>query len=189
MSVVPTATYRLQLSRDFPLAAARELVDYLDRLGVTYLYSSPLLRARSGSTHGYDVVDPTQLAPELGSEADLAALANDLRARRMGVVLDIVPNHMAASDENPFWEDVLAHGPSSAYAGWFDIDWGPTGDGPILLPVLGDLDARVRARDELAVVWSGTRLRLRYFDHTFPLDPATVPRVLAASRPDRKSVV
>jgi (1->4)-alpha-D-glucan 1-alpha-D-glucosylmutase len=180
--VDPTATYRLQLHRDFPLAAARDVVAYLDDLGVSHVYASPLLHARAGSTHGYDVVDPTEIDPELGSEGDLAALADALHARGMGLVLDIVPNHMAASRENPFWDDVLAHGPSSAFAAWFDVDWGPSGDAAIVVPVLGDLTVRVVERGEIRPAWTGTRVRLRYFDHDFPLDPATVPAVLAAAR-------
>ncbi|HLY36423.1 MAG TPA: malto-oligosyltrehalose synthase, partial [Candidatus Binatia bacterium] len=174
-----TATYRLQLHSGVPLVAARDLVDYLDRLGISHLYSSPLLRARSGSTHGYDVVDPTTLDPELGTEADLDALVAALADARMALVLDIVPNHMAASDENPFWDDVLAHGPSSSFARWFDVDWG---DGRVILPVLGDQRARVLARGELALAWSGTGPRVRYFAQTFPLDPATVPAALAEAR-------
>ena len=133
------ATYRLQLHAGFTLAQARSLVPYLSRLGVSHLHCSPLLRSRRGSTHGYDVVDPTMLDPELGTEADLEALHHELRAHRMGLVLDIVPNHMAASEENPAWEDVLAHGPASPYARWFDIEWRasePELRSRVLLPVL-----------------------------------------------------
>src|SRR5262245_57510472 len=102
-----TATYRLQLRREFPLAAARERVPYVHKLGISHLYLSPLLAARPGSPHGYDVVDPTRLNPELGSEDDLRALADDLHRRSMGIILDIVPNHMAATETNPWWDDVL----------------------------------------------------------------------------------
>jgi (1->4)-alpha-D-glucan 1-alpha-D-glucosylmutase len=182
--VAITATYRLQLQPAFPLAAAREVVDYLAHLGASHVYSSPLLRARAGSTHGYDVVDPTVLDPELGTEEDLASLVAALRRAGMGLVLDIVPNHMAASAENPFWEDVLAHGPSSTFARWFDVDWGPAGAAPILLPVLGDVRSRVLARGELSLVHAEGRPRLRYFEHTFPLDPATIPRLLAPRAPN-----
>ena len=176
--MAPSATYRLQLHAGFPLARARELVDYLARLGVSHVYASPLLRARRGSQHGYDVVDPTALDPELGAEADLEALASELRAQAMGLVVDIVPNHMATSSENPFWEDVLAHGRSSPFAVWFDVDW-DAARGKILLPVLGDLRARVVTRGELSLAYTDGQLRLRYYDQSFPLDPATVPLVLA----------
>jgi (1->4)-alpha-D-glucan 1-alpha-D-glucosylmutase len=117
------ATYRLQLHAGLPLSRVRELVPYLSRLGISHLHCSPMLRSRQGSTHGYDVVDPNALDPELGTEADLEALHRELAARDMGIVLDIVPNHMAASPENAAWEDVLTHGPSSRFARWFDIDW------------------------------------------------------------------
>lgn len=177
------ATYRLQLHQGFPLRAARDLVPYLNRLGVTHLYLSPILRARAGSTHGYDVVDPTILNPELGTESELAGLVDALRDREMGIVLDIVPNHMATGPENPFWEDVLAHGHASPYAAWFDIDWRSPdrpGRARIVLPVLGDRLGRVLARGELRLGHEeGGRFRVRYFDQSFPLDPATLPPILS----------
>src|SRR3954466_11588061 len=100
-----TATYRLQMNAGFPFAAARKRVDYFHRLGVSPLYLSPVLAARRGSMHGYDIVDPTPINPELGTEADLRALSNDLHARGLGVILDIVPNHMGIGPENSRWED------------------------------------------------------------------------------------
>jgi len=179
--VTPTATYRLQIQAGFPLAAATELVDYLAALGVSHVYSAPLLRVRRGSTHGYDVVDPTALDPERGSTDDLAALVARLRAHDMGLVLDIVPNHMAASAENPFWDDVLTHGPSSPWAPWFDVDWDERG---VVVPVLGDHRAAVLARGEIGVVWTGRAFRVRYFEHTFPLDPRTWPGILPGADAD-----
>ncbi|HYL30453.1 MAG TPA: alpha-amylase family glycosyl hydrolase, partial [Gemmatimonadales bacterium] len=135
------ATYRLQLHAGFPLSRARDLVPYLARLGVTHLHASPVLRARAGSPHGYDVVDPGQLNPELGDEERLEGLVAAARRHGMGIVLDIVPNHMAASPENWRWEDVLTHGPASPYARWFDIEWrtgGPEAHSRVLIPILGD---------------------------------------------------
>jgi (1->4)-alpha-D-glucan 1-alpha-D-glucosylmutase len=173
----PLATYRLQLHAGFPLRRARQLVPYLRRLGITHLYCSPMLRARRGSTHGYDVVDPGMLDPALGSEAELRALVRTLRRHRMGVVLDVVPNHMAADADNPYWDDVLEQGRGSPYANWFDIDWeaaGPAGDERVFLPVLGDRLSRVLARGELRLVPDASGLRVRYYDQTFPLDPATL---------------
>src|SRR4051812_39505897 len=117
-----TSTYRVQLNASFTLRRALEIVDYLDKLGISHLYCSPLLAARPGSVHGYDVIDPTRLNPELGTPDDLGALAEALHARGMGLVLDIVPNHMAATHHNPYWEDVLARGERSRYGRWFDID-------------------------------------------------------------------
>jgi malto-oligosyltrehalose synthase len=175
------ATYRLQLHGGFTLADARALVPYLRRLGVSHLHCSPLLRSRQGSTHGYDVVDPAMLDPELGTEADLAALHQALSEQGMGLVLDIVPNHMAASHENPAWEDVLAHGPASRYARWFDIEWRtsePDLHSRVLLPVLGDPRAHALERGEIALVAPRGVPRVRYFEHSFPLDPSTLPAVL-----------
>lgn len=175
------STYRLQLHAGFRLSDARELVPYLSRLGISHVYLSPILRARSGSTHGYDVVDPTTLNPELGTDTDLAGLVEDLRARDMGIVLDIVPNHMATGPENPYWEDVLSHGRSSRFARWFDIDWAAPvdgGTGRILLPALGDRIGRVLERGELRLEFDAGIFRIRYFEQSFPVDPASVPAVL-----------
>ena len=176
------STYRLQLHSGFPLTAARDLVEYLHALGITHIHASPVFAARSGSTHGYDVTDPGSVSPALGGEPALAALVESLRARGMGLVLDIVPNHMAAARENERWEDVLRLGGSSAYASWFDIDW-RLGQGEardrIVLPVLGDLRVRVLERGELSLGVSEGEVRVRYFEHSFPVDPATLPQVLA----------
>ena len=175
------ATYRLQLHAGFPLSAARELVPYLSRLGISHIHCSPLLQARRGSTHGYDVVDPARLHPELGTEADLEALHAALAERGMGIVLDIVPNHMAASSENPAWDDVLTHGPASGYARWFDIDWRATERelrSRLLLPVLGGRLSDAVTRGEIALETREGVPRVRYFEHDLPLDPSTMPGVL-----------
>ena len=179
--MAPVATYRLQMHGGFTLDDARAVVPYLDALGITHIHSSPLLAARAGSEHGYDVTDPTRVNPAVGGEPALAALAADLAARRMGLVLDIVPNHMAASAENPFWEDVLANGPASPYARWFDIAWREgegTAPGRVLLPVLGDARARVLERGELCLRLAGGRFRIAYFEHSWPTDPNTTAPVV-----------
>jgi (1->4)-alpha-D-glucan 1-alpha-D-glucosylmutase len=180
------ATYRLQLHAGLPLARVRALVPYLSRLGISHLHCSPLLRSRAGSTHGYDVVDPTMLDPELGTEAELAALHAELAERGMGIILDIVPNHMAASSENPAWEDVLAHGSASRYAAWFDIDWRASERelrSRVLLPVLGAPRAQVLEREEIGLALEHGVPRVRYFEHGFPLDPGTIAPLLAAALP------
>jgi (1->4)-alpha-D-glucan 1-alpha-D-glucosylmutase len=120
---IPVATYRLQLNRQFCFRDTCELVPYLHRLGISDLYASPILKARHGSLHGYDVVDPSSINPELGSEADFDALVRKLKEHGMGLLLDIVPNHMAASPENPWWQDVLEKGNNSCYASFFDMNW------------------------------------------------------------------
>lgn len=173
-----TATYRLQLSAGFTLHDARARIPYLRRLGVSHLYCSPVLAARAGSTHGYDVADPSQVSEELGGNEAFIALANAAHEHDMGLVLDIVPNHMGIGIDNPYWDDLLAHGQGSRYASWFDVQWrAPTRRlvGKVLLPILGDELDRVIERDEIAMEISDRGARVRYFDHDVPLDPATLP--------------
>ena len=143
--MIPRATYRLQLTRNFPFAAAERIVPYLADLGVSHAYLSPITTACSGSTHGYDVIDPTRINPELGGEEGFRSLVAALRQQGMGVIIDIVPNHMGvAGGENRYWNDVLRRGKDSVYARWFDIDW----TGPLILPVLGTpLDRAIAAGD------------------------------------------
>ena len=133
---------RLQLHRAFGFADAERLVPYFASLGISHLYVSPILTARAGSMHGYDVVDPTKVNPELGGEAGLRSLVATLRRAGLGIIVDIVPNHMAAGGmENPWWGDVLRHGRASRYANFFDIDWNnsdPCLRGKVLAPFLGD---------------------------------------------------
>lgn len=172
------STCRLQFNADFRFADAKELVAYLSRLGITHLYASPLLRARSGSTHGYDVVDPRVVNSAIGDETEYRSLVTNLQAHGLGVILDIVPNHMSASQENFYWEQVLTYGASSPYARWFDIDWRmphPELWGRVLVPVLGESLGRVLMQDQLQVYWHEGRFRVKYFEHEFPLDPATLP--------------
>lgn len=145
----PRATYRLQLHAGFTFADAEAVVPYLAELGVSHVYTSPITTACKGSIHGYDVVDPTRVSPELGGEAGLEALAAALRARGMGLVIDIVPNHLGvAGDANAWWLDVLAKGRASEHAETFDIDW----NGPLVLPVLGSPLEHVIAAGDLRLV-------------------------------------
>jgi (1->4)-alpha-D-glucan 1-alpha-D-glucosylmutase len=160
------STYRVQLSGAFSFAAARAVVPYLADLGVSHLYTSPILRARSGSTHGYDVVDPTQVSPELGGEAGLRELVAALRDHGMGLVVDLVPNHMTTSDENPWWVETLAGGPAAAAARVFDIDW-QAGGGKVRLPVLGAPLDQVAGQVRVEGGW------VVYHEHRFPLAPGT----------------
>lgn len=171
------ATYRLQLRGGVDLRRARSLADYLARLGVSHLYLSPVLRARRGSAHGYDTVDPRVLDPALGSERDLRALARDLEARGLGILLDIVPNHMAADPESPAFDDVLRAGPRSPFAAWFDVAWEDARGRrrPLLLPVLGRPLPECLAQGELWLVREEGELRVRYYERSFPLAKATLP--------------
>jgi (1->4)-alpha-D-glucan 1-alpha-D-glucosylmutase len=177
-----TATYRLQMNAGFTLANARQRVGYFAELGVSHLYLSPIFAARRGSMHGYDVVDPSRINPELGDEDELRTLANDLRERDMGIILDVVPNHMGIGAENRYWDDVLTHGESSRYAKWFDIDWTHH---KIVLPVLGDELDRVIEKRELRVkLIEGETPRITYFGESFPIDPNSLPPELQLAQVD-----
>ncbi len=174
---IPTSCYRLQLSPDFTLDAARGAARYLRGIGVGDLYLSPILAARPESAHGYDVVDPTRVRPELGGEPALRALAEEAARLDMGLLVDIVPNHMAADHRNPWWWDVLRLGRESAHAQVFDIDWDAPGcDGRVVLPVLDGSVDDVIARDELRLAdWEGEPA-LAYYERRFPLAPGSRER-------------
>jgi (1->4)-alpha-D-glucan 1-alpha-D-glucosylmutase len=146
-SLTPSATLRLQFHRGFTFADAAALVPYFARLGISHLYASPIATARPGSQHGYDVIDATRVNPELGGEEGLRALSSALAAAGLGLILDIVPNHMAADTANAWWADVLRHGRTSGFARFFDIDW-DSGD-KVLLPILGRPLDEVLAAGEL----------------------------------------
>jgi len=172
----PRATMRLQFHRGFTFADARALTPYFASLGVSHLYASPIMAARQGSAHGYDVVDPTRINPELGGEDEFRRLVDELRRHGLGLIVDIVPNHMAVGSDNPWWMDVLAHGPASRYARYFDIDWDPPSrhlSGKVLLPVLGKPYGAALEAGEIALAPDNERsgIVIRYFDHTFPVTP------------------
>ena len=179
---VPVATYRVQLHAGFGFAAAAGVVPYLDRLGITDCYTSPHLKARSGSTHGYDIVDHSTLNPELGSAAEYEAFTRALRDRGMGHVVDFVPNHMGLDPSaNPWWRDVLENGRGSAYARFFDIDWNPVKvelKDKVLLPILGDQYGAVLERGELRLEFAGGAFTLRYGGYDLPIAPGEWPHIL-----------
>jgi (1->4)-alpha-D-glucan 1-alpha-D-glucosylmutase len=184
---VPVSTYRIQVHAGFPLDRVHELVPYLDRLGVTDLYSSPLFVSTPGSVHGYDVVDPTRIDPEVGGEEALRALGADLDACGMGLVLDVVPNHMAASLDNPWWYDLLARGRESPYAAFFDVDWERERDGRLLLPILGDLYGTELAAGNLRLVAEAGEVHLAYFERRLPLTPRSLRHLRAWRPPQRRA--
>lgn len=169
--MIPRATYRLQLTRDFPFSAAKGIAPYLAEIGISHIYASPITTARSGSTHGYDVVDPTWINPELGGDEGLRDLVATLRDHDMGIIIDIVPNHMGvAGGENGWWNDVLRHGPRSHYARFFDIEW----SGPLILPILGAPLGEVIASGDLALAPEGADASLiLYGEQRLPLRPDT----------------
>lgn len=178
---IPGATYRVQFNSGFRLGDARELVPYLQTLGITDLYASPVFTAVRGSSHGYDVTDPGRINPELGGEEAFSALADTLRRCGMGLILDIVPNHMAASSENPWWADILRQGTNSPYSPYFDIDWHPPRRGlagKVLLPVLGATYGDALAGQELVLALAEEGLYVAYHDSRFPLAPKSYADVL-----------
>lgn len=180
---IPRATYRLQFNKNFTFRQARELVPYLAALGVSHVYASPYLKARPGSSHGYDIVDHNAFNPEIGDAGDFEAMSAELRVHGMGQMLDIVPNHMGVlGGDNKWWLDVLENGRASRYARYFDIEWEPLNEeltGKVLLPVLGVQygDALERGDITLAFDADNGSYSLCYFDHRFPVDPKDYPAV------------
>jgi (1->4)-alpha-D-glucan 1-alpha-D-glucosylmutase len=192
----PRATYRLQFHAKFGFNDAAAIAPYLGRLGISHVYASPYLKARPGSTHGYDITDHQALNPELGTEADFAAMVQAFQREGLGQILDFVPNHMGVGgSDNPLWLDVLEWGRDSEHAGWFDIDWEPDGHhllNKLLVPFLGD---------QYGLELKGGKLKLKYDDaegtlaiwaydtHKLPICPLFYDRVLAHDDPvlDRMS--
>jgi (1->4)-alpha-D-glucan 1-alpha-D-glucosylmutase len=182
--VIPRATYRLQLNAGFTFQDATAIVPYLAALGLSHVYCSPYFRARSGSTHGYDVVDHNSFNPEIGERADFERFVAALRAHGMGHIVDIVPNHVGIlGADNYWWMDVLENGAASAYAGVFDIDWTPSNPDlvhKVLVPVLANHYGAVLERGELELRFepaSGSFAAF-YQSNRLPLDPRTYPRIL-----------
>jgi (1->4)-alpha-D-glucan 1-alpha-D-glucosylmutase len=183
-SPIPRATYRLQLNHDFTFAMATEIVPYLSALGISHCYLSPCLKARPGSMHGYDIVDHNSFNTEIGTAEDFDRLVEALHTHEMGLIMDIVPNHMGImGSDNAWWLDVLENGEASIYASFFDIDWQPLKDelhGKVLVPVLHDHYGAVLESGELKLVFDASRgeFFIQYREHRFPLDPKEYPRIL-----------
>ena len=181
---VPRATYRLQLNAGFTFADAERIVPYLAELGVSDVYASPILKARKGSSHGYDVVDAVLLNPELGDEEDFDALHKELRRRDVGLLLDVVPNHMAASPENAWWMSVLENGPHSRFVHYFDIDWNPVTTrgqtvNKVLLPILGKPYGEALESHEIQLGFDPRDgFFFQYYDTHLPLAPQSYGVVL-----------
>jgi malto-oligosyltrehalose synthase len=168
----PHATMRLQFHKGFTFADAEKLAPYFARLGISHVYASPVTTARAGSMHGYDVIDPQRVNPELGGEDGLKRMVAALRAAGLGLIVDIVPNHMAATSENAWWFDVLRHGRASRYASFFDIDWDvadPTLRAKVLLPVLGKPLRDVLHEGEISLANEDGEQVARYFQQRFPI--------------------
>jgi (1->4)-alpha-D-glucan 1-alpha-D-glucosylmutase len=184
LSPLPRATYRLQLNREFNLKQAKELIPYLHELGISHCYLSPLLKARPGSSHGYDITDHSSLNPEIASSDDFEQFAAALKRHGMGLIMDVVPNHMAImGTDNGWWLDVLENGPASRFASYFDIDWyALSGDvpGQVLLPILGDHYGAILENGGLKLCFDKEEgsFSVFYYEHRFPVDPREYPRIL-----------
>ena len=184
VSAIPVATYRLQLTAGFNFGKAAEIVPYLKALGISHLYASPFMKARKGSSHGYDVVDHTRLNPELGGEAGFSRLTEALRAHDLGLILDFVPNHVAVHfADNPWWLDMLEWGPPSPHASAFDIDWDQLAyrkRGGVLLPILGSSYGAALEAGEIELRYDASEgsLSCWYFDHRLPIAPERYGEVL-----------
>jgi (1->4)-alpha-D-glucan 1-alpha-D-glucosylmutase len=179
---IPVSTYRLQFNSQFRFSDARKIIYYLHLIGITDIYSSPYFKARKGSIHGYDIVDPAVLNPEIGTDEEYNELIRELRKYGMGQILDIVPNHMCIeSKDNTWWMDVLENGQGSFFADFFDIDWEPEKKelkGRILIPILGDQYGNVLERQELSLVFEEGMFYVFYFDNKFPVLPNTYIHIL-----------
>lgn len=180
--VIPASTYRCQLNHQFTFQDAAPLVAYLEELGISDCYASPLAMARSGSLHGYDVTDSSRLNPELGTREDFDRWAEQLHCHNMGLILDVVPNHMCVADSsNAWWWDVLENGPCSPYARFFDIDWRPPKEelaNKVLLPALGDQYGRVLENQEIRIVYREGAFHAAYEQMLLPLSPRTTAVIL-----------
>src|SRR5579859_2716542 len=184
VAVIPRATYRVQLNKSFTFKDLTAIIPYLAALGVSHVYCSPYFKARSGSMHGYDVVDHNQLNPEIGSREDFEQFVATLRAHSMGHILDIVPNHVGIMGaDNTWWMDVLENGRASKYADYFDIEWNPSNPAlrdKVLVPILGDTYGAVLERGELELRFERDwgSFAVFYHEHRLPIDPQTYPRIL-----------
>ncbi len=185
---LPIATYRVQLTGDFGFAQAQKLLPMLQAAGITDLYASPIFQARTGSTHGYDVTDPSRVSADLGGETAFQELTADLQRRGMGLMIDIVPNHMAASAQNPWWTDVLENGSGSRFSVFFDVQWGPAGEAredKIFIPILGSPYGTVLENREFSIEITEAGMCVCYYNARPPLDPSSYLEVLAI-RPDKR---
>ena len=183
----PLSTYRIQLRPEFGFAAVAAIAGYLAELGISHLYASPYLQAAQGSAHGYDVIDHSRINEELGGAAGHAELCRALEENGLGQVLDVVPNHMAISSQggeprNSWWWDVLENGPSSRWAGYFDVDWDPPQSrlrNTVLMPILGDHYGRILEAGEMRLVRCGGKFEIHYHEHRMPVAPPSLDRLLA----------
>jgi len=178
---IPISTYRLQFNRNFRFTDAKEIVQYLHELGIGDIYASPYFSAKKGSLHGYDIVDHNALNPEIGTKEEFEGLMAKLREYGMGQVLDIVPNHMGIGSENQWWMDLLENGPSSVFAGYFDVNWKPVKQelkDKVLLPALGVQYGAALENQEMSLSFHEGAFFITYYEHRFPVSPQTYTHIL-----------
>ncbi len=176
----PESTYRLQFHAGFTFRDARDIVPYLRDLGITHAYASPYLKARPGSTHGYDIIDHSVLNPEIGTPDDFEAMVAALHAHGLGQILDTVPNHMGVgTNDNTWWNDILENGAASRYGSYFDIAWRssprPELQDKVLLPVLGEPYGDVLEAGQLRLAFAEGAFSIHYAESRFPLAPRLRP--------------
>ncbi|MDT0690627.1 malto-oligosyltrehalose synthase [Salegentibacter sp. F188] len=176
---VPSTTYRLQMSPDFTFVDLERITDYLEKLGVSTVYSAPFFKARTGSTHGYDVTDPFTLNPAIGNLKQFKKLSEDLKQRKMDWLQDIVPNHMAYDSSNQWLRDIVEIGPESRYYNFFDIDWNYKGWGKVMTPFLGYSFEEVIKNGELKLKYDETGFSVNYYEHSYPASVRSYKYILA----------
>ncbi len=180
---IPLSVYRLQFNKGFTFRDAQNIVPYLKELGISHCYVSPILRAREGSMHGYDIINHAELNPEIGSMQEFYDFVDTLHHHDIGLIVDIVPNHMGIGNENKWWMDVLENGQASRYASYFDIDWEPLKKelmGKVLVPVLGDHYGNILTSGQFKFNFDQEtgKLSLNYWEHKFPINPSSYPMFL-----------
>jgi (1->4)-alpha-D-glucan 1-alpha-D-glucosylmutase len=188
---VPWSTYRVQMHAGFTFADAEAILPYLKQLGIGDFYASPIFEARPGSMHGYDVTRHDRLNPELGGDEGFARFAAGLKEQGLGLLLDIVPNHMGVGNDSLWWQDVLENGRASQYASYFDIDWNPLNPDmkdKLLLPILGGQYGDELEAKRIQVVLLDGRLRVKYFDHLMPIAPRAIPTIFPEAELDELGV-
>lgn len=187
---IPSSVYRLQFNHQFTFNQARMLIPYFKKLGIDALYCSPYFQSVSGSLHGYDVTDPNQINPEIGTAEDYEQFCRSLQENNMAQIVDVVPNHMGIKGNgNKWWMDILENGRASPASDAYDIDWEPVKPelrGKILIPILGDLYGRVLEKQEIKLRFSNGEFRVQYHDHRLPVDPGTYPMVLGSGLDELK---
>src|SRR5215211_4769014 len=179
----PVATYRVQFHKGFTLRDLETYIPYLQNLGVKTIYASPVFKATPGSTHGYDVLDPNTINPEIGTEEELKEFIKKLQQQGIGWLQDIVPNHMAFDTRNPWVLDLLEKGPQSAFSPFFDITWtSPLHQGRLMVPFLGDSLEESIKNGEIKLAYQDEHFVLKYYDAVYPLHPRSYETILAENK-------